>query len=75
MTSGAIQNGVPTDELRRIKMFDNSAETPNIKEKIKKLFNINKDCLNLLLKSINIKLYLFCHFFMAVVFFLGSFKD
>lgn len=39
MTSGAIQNGVPTDELRRIKMFDNSAETPNIKEKINKLFN------------------------------------
>ena len=36
---------------------------------------INKDCLNLLLKSINITLYLFCHFFMAVVFFLGSFKD
>ena len=29
----------------------------------------NKDCLNLLLKSINIKLYLFGHFFMALVFF------
>lgn len=28
MTSGAIQNGVPTDELRLIRMFDSSAETP-----------------------------------------------